>query len=114
MTIIDIGYILIDNIQSKTDLNKIKLLNAVESYKKEIKEIKQIEIYNRNKYKENYENKREDNIKRYNQYLRENKTLFDKWDKSKKMNDLYEYISLEKPNYEEIDDIYTINPTSLQ
>ena len=32
MTIIDIGYILIDNIQSKTDLNKIKLLNAVESY----------------------------------------------------------------------------------
>ena len=113
MTIIDIGYILIDNINSKTDLNKIKLINAIETYKKEIKEKKQLEIELINKYKNIYENKRNDNNDNYNQYLRENKLLFDKWNKSKNMNDLYEYISLKKPVYEEIEDIYTIRPISL-
>ena len=71
-------------------------------------------MYHINKYNTNYENKRNDNIDNYNQYLRENKLLFDKWNKSKKTKDLYEYISLKKPEYEEIDEIYTIRPISLQ
>jgi hypothetical protein len=113
MTILDIGYILIDNINSKTDLNKMKLINAIETYKKEIKEKKKIEIELINKYKNNYENKRNNNNDNYNQYLRENKLLFDKWNKSKTIKDLYEYISLKTPEYEEIEDIYTIRPIYL-
>jgi adenine C2-methylase RlmN of 23S rRNA A2503 and tRNA A37 len=114
MTIIDIGYILLDNINSKNDLNKIKLIEAIERYNKEINEKNKLEIYNKNKYETNYENKRKDNIDNYNQYLRENKILYDKWIKSKKTKDLYEYISLKKPEYEEVDDIYTFNPISLR
>jgi|694.fasta_scaffold24924_6 hypothetical protein len=113
MTIIDIGYILIDNINSKNDLNKLKLINAIDIYKKELKEKKQNEIDNINKYKIKYENKRKDNTDKYNQFLRENKILFDKWNKSKKTKDLYEYISLKTPEYEDIDEIYTITPISL-
>jgi superfamily I DNA/RNA helicase len=113
MKIIDIGYILIDNINSKNDLNKLKLINTIETYKNEIKDKKQKEIDNINKYKIDYENKRKANYNNYEQYLRENKILYDKWIKSKKTKDFLEYISFKKPEYEEIPDIYTINPTSL-
>lgn len=109
MSIIDIGYILLDNINSKT--NKIKLINAIETYKKNIKDENDKEIKNRNIYINNYQNKRKNNEDNYNQYLRENNLLYNKWLKSKKTKDLYEYISHKKPHYEEIEDIYTIYPT---
>lgn len=112
MSIIDIGYILLDNINSKTDLNKLKLINAIETYKKNIKDEKEIEKNNRNKYITNYENKRKNNEDNYNKYLRENKLLYNKWLQTKKTKELYEYISHKKPYYEEIDEIYTINPIS--
>lgn len=112
MIITDIGYILVDNINSKNDLNKLKLISAIENYKKNLNEKKQNEIDNVNKYKINYENKRKDIQNKYNQYLRENKLLFDKWNKSKKTKDLYDYLSLKKPEYDEIEDIYTIYPIS--
>jgi hypothetical protein len=113
MSVIDIGYILLDTINSKTDLNKIKLINAIETYKKNMKDEKENEITNRNRYITNYENKRKKNEDNYNLYLRENKLLYNKWLQSKKTKELYEYVSHKKPYYEEIDDIYTINPISL-
>ena len=66
MSIIDIGYILLDTINSKTDLNKIKLINAIETYKKRINDKKENEINNRNRYITNYENKRKKNEDNYN------------------------------------------------
>ena len=114
MAITDIGHILLDNINSKTDFNKIKLINAIENYKDEINKINKLNIFNKNKYETNYANKRDKNINIYNQYLMENKILYDKWNKSKKANDLYAYINHKKPEYEEIEDIYTINPISLR
>jgi len=113
MSIIDIGYILLDTINSKTDLNKIKLINAIETYKKRINDKKENEINNRNRYITNYENKRKKNEDNYNLYLRENKLLYNKWIQTKKTKELYEYVSHKKPHYDEIDDIYTINPISL-
>jgi len=113
MSVIDIGYILLDTINSKTDLNKIKLINAIETYKKRINDKKENEINNRNRYITNYENKRKKNEDNYNLYLRENKLLYNKWLQSKKTKELYEYVSHKKPYYEEIEDIYTINPISL-
>lgn len=113
MSIIDIGYILLDTINSKTDLNKIKLMNAVKTYKKKMNDKKENEINNRNKYITNYENKRKKNEDNYNLYLRENKLLYNKWIQTKKTKELYEYVSHKKPYYDEIDDIYTINPISL-
>ena len=112
MRILDIGYILIDNINNKNDLNKINLINAIETYKKEVKEKKEDEMYRYNKYINDYENKRKDNNDKYEQFLRENNYLYNKWKKSNKTIDFYAYITHKKPDYEEIEDIYTINPIS--
>jgi hypothetical protein len=108
MSIFNIGYLLIDNINSNTDLNKIKLMSSVGSYKKEIENKRKIELEKKNKYMNLYENKRMRNKELYDKYMNENKILFDKWKKNNKPKDLYEYISHKKPDLEEVDDIYTL------
>jgi hypothetical protein len=40
--------------------------------------------------------------------MKDNKALYDKWRKSKKSNDLYNYLTLRKPNLEDVDDVYTM------
>jgi len=109
MTTLDIGYLLVDNINSKTDINKIKLLGAITNYKNEIEKKTKKEKDKQNKYYMEYESKRRSNNEKYNKYMKDNKVLFDKWRKSKKSNDLYNYITLKKPDIEEVEEIYTIN-----
>ena len=65
MSIIDIGYLLINNINSKTDLNKIKLLSSIGDYKKENENKKKLEMEMKTKYMNLYENKRIRNKKIY-------------------------------------------------
>jgi hypothetical protein len=108
MSILEIGYLLIDNINSKTDINKIKLMSSVGNYKKEIENNKKIELELKNKYMNLYENKRIRNKVIYDKYINENKLLFNKWKKNNKPKDLYEYISHRKPDLEEVEDIYTL------
>jgi hypothetical protein len=108
MSILKIGYLLIDNINSKTDINKIKLMSSVGNYKKEIENNKKIELDLKNKYMNLYENKRIRNKTLYDKYINENKLLFNKWKKNNKPKDLYEYISHKKPDLEEVEDIYTL------
>ena len=110
MSVIDIGYLLIDNINSKIDLNKIKLMSLIGTYKKELEANKNKENEKKTKYYNNYESKRQANINKYNKYLTENKVLMDKWKKTNKAKDLFEYISVKKPELEDVEDIYTINP----
>ena len=108
MSIIDIGYLLINNINSKTDLNKIKLLSSIGDYKKENENKKKLEIEMKTKYMNLYENKRIKNKKIYDKYINENQLLYNKWKKNNKPKDLYEYISHKKPELEEVEDIYTL------
>jgi hypothetical protein len=108
MSILEIGYLLIDNINSKTDINKIKLMSLVGNYKKDIENNKKLELELKNKYMNLYENKRIINKSLYDKYINENKLLFNKWKKNNKTKDLYEYISHKKPNLEEVEDIYTL------
>ena len=110
MSIIDIGYLLVDNINSKIDLNKIKLMSTIGNYKKELELNKKLEDDKKIKYYNDYQKIRETNEINYNKYLSQNKILLDKWKKNNKTKDLYEYISLKKPDLEEVKDIYTINP----
>ena len=49
MSILDIGYLLIDNINSKTDLNKVKLISSIGNYKKELETKRKMEIEIKNK-----------------------------------------------------------------
>jgi len=108
MSILDIGYLLIDNINSKTDLNKVKLISSIGNYKKELETKRKMEIEIKNKYMNLYGNKRIKNKELYDKYMNENQILFNKWKKNNKPKDLYEYISHKKPELEEVDDIYTL------
>ena len=89
MSIIDIGYLLINNINSKTDLNKIKLLSSIGDYKKENENKKKLEMEMKTKYMNLYENKRIRNKKIYDKYINENQLLYNKWKKNNKPKDLY-------------------------
>jgi hypothetical protein len=106
-TINSIGFLLVDNINSKTDINKVKLMGSINSYKNELEKKQKKEKDKKNKYYNEYESKRINNNEKYNKYMKDNKTLFDKWRKSKKSNDLYNYLTLKKPDIEEVEDIYT-------
>jgi hypothetical protein len=108
MSIIDIGYLLINNINSKTDLNKIKLLSSIGDYKKENENKKKLEMEMKTKYMNLYENKRIRNKKIYDKYMNENQLLYNKWKKNNKPKDLYEYISHKKPELEDVEDIFTL------
>ncbi len=110
MSIQDIGFLLIDNINSKTDINKIKLISSIANYKKELEKQKEKEKEKYNKYYAKYESKRKNNNSKYDKYLKENNQLLQKWQKTKKTKDLYDYLLLNKPDLEEVEDIYTINP----
>lgn len=111
LSLIDIGYILIDNIINiKNDTNKTKLLSSVKNHNKHISDKKEELIEKRNIYINDYETPRKNNIDNYNKYLRNKEFLYDKWKKSKTVKDLYELISLKQPEYIEIPiDIYSVS-----
>jgi hypothetical protein len=109
LSIIDIGHILIDNIINiKIDSNKIKLLSALKNHNKDISDMNEEIIKNRNMYITKYEIPRKNNNDNYDKFLRTKELLFNKWKKSKKVKDLYDLISLHQPEYIDIPDIYTI------
>ena len=109
LSIIDIGHILIDNvINIKTDSNKIKLLSSLKDHNKDISEKKEEIISKTNIYMTKYELPRKNNNDNYDKYLRTKELLFNKWQKSKKVKDLYDLISLQQPEYIDVPDIYTI------
>jgi hypothetical protein len=109
-SLFDIGYILIDNvINIKNDSNKIKLLAAIKNHNKDIMEKKEKTIEKQNTYTIKYDTPRKNNIDNYHKYLRNKEVLYNKWNKSKAVKDLYELISLQRPEYIEVPDIYTID-----
>lgn len=111
LSLIDIGYILIDNIINiKNDTNKTKLLSSVKNHNKHISDKKEELIEKQNIYINDYETPRKNNIDNYNKYLRNKEFLYDKWKTSKAVKDLYELISLKQPEYIEIpNDIYSVS-----
>jgi len=107
MRLSDIGLILTKSIHQKS--NKKELLNAVEELKKTLAKEKKIESSKKNYYLTKYEQKRNENEAKYNIYLQEKISLFKKWKKTKKISDLNALVSLQFPDFKQIDDIYTYN-----
>ena len=114
--IVDIGYLLIDNINikksdniniKKSDKIKNKLFDKITKYNENKKESHKKKVENTQYYLENYQNIRENNEELYNKYLEERLVLFNKWKESNNIKDLYEYLSLERPEYIEVPDVYT-------
>uniref|UniRef100_A0A6C0CGU1 Uncharacterized protein n=1 Tax=viral metagenome TaxID=1070528 RepID=A0A6C0CGU1_9ZZZZ len=103
----DIGYLLIDNINQKSDSNKIKLFDKVNKYNNFKKEVERKKQENKEYYLAKYEELRKINATNYASYLEKKSYLFDKWKATANVKDLYEYISLERPEYIEVPDVYT-------
>jgi hypothetical protein len=106
-TLKDIGFLLIDNINLQSDNNKLKLLDKVNKYKifKKEHEIKKQE--NKDYYEMKYEEPRKINKQNYDAYLEQKLYLYNVWKESKNVKDLHEYISLARPEYIEVPDVYT-------
>lgn len=105
----EIGFILIDNITNKIDLNKIKLMNSINEYNKKKNLMIDNEKKKIEKYNNNYVIPRKNNEDNYQQYLISYKTKYDKWNKSKNVKDLFELVSIKKPIFEDVPDIYSYN-----
>lgn len=102
----EIGFILIDNINNKIDLDKIKLMNSINEYNKNKNLIIENEKKKIEKYKNKYEIPRKNNEDNYQQYLINYKNKYDKWNKSKNVKDLFELVSIKKPIFQDVPDIY--------
>lgn len=105
----EIGFILIDNITNKIDLDKIKLMNSINEYNKNKNLIIENEKKKIEKYKNKYEIPRKNNEDNYQQYLINYKNKYDKWNKSKNVKDLFELVSIKKPIFQDVPDIYSYN-----
>lgn len=105
----NIGFILVDNINNKNDINKVKLLSSVGNFNKNLEKQKEYVIKKQNDYFIKYETPRKNNIDNYNKYLLDKNILYEKWNISKNIKDLYELLSLNKPIINDVPEIYTIH-----
>jgi hypothetical protein len=106
-TLKDIGYLLIDNINLKSDNNKLKLLDKVNKYNISKKEYEIKKQENREYYEAKYEEPRKINKQNYDDYLKQKQYLYNVWKETKNVKDLHEYVSLVRPEYIEVPDVYT-------
>ena len=103
----NIGFILIDNINNKIDLDKIKLMDVIGKYNKN----KNLRIENETKkmdeYKKKYELPRKTNDDNYEKYLINYNKKYYKWIETNNIKDLFELVSIKKPELKEVPEIYT-------
>lgn len=103
----NIGFILIDNINNKIDLDKIKLMNEIEKYNKNKKLLIEAETKKMDEYKKKYELFRKINEENYEKYLVNYNKKYNKWIDTNNVKDLFELVSIKKPELKEIPEIYT-------
>lgn len=104
----NIGFILIDNINNKIDLDKIKLMNEIEKYNKNKKLIIDAENKKIEEYKKKYELQRKINEDNYKEYLINYNKKYNKWIQTNNIKDLFELVSIKKPDLKEVPEIYKL------
>lgn len=110
----NIALLLLDSINKNSLENKTTFMKNIKIYKeKKEKEHNQL-LEDINYYTAKYENKRNENNTLYEEYLNKRFPLYKKWLNSKKKVDLDNLFKLQKPNFNDIPDIYTkIKPRTL-
>jgi hypothetical protein len=103
----NIGFILIDNINNKLDLDKVKLMNEIQKYNKNKKLINDLRIDEIEKYNKIYELPRKTNKDNYEIYINNYNKKYKKWSETNNIKDLYELVSIKKPDFIEVPEIYT-------
>lgn len=106
----NIGFILIDNINNKIDLDKIKLMEAIGNYNKNRDLIKEKELKKIEEYKNKYELPRKNNQDNYNKYIINYNKKYNTWMQTRTVKDLLELVLVKKPIFQEVPDIYTAFP----
>jgi hypothetical protein len=104
-----LGNLLIDNINSNTDLKKIKLLTEITKYRKNNNNKKRLELMLIDEYDIKYNKPRLLNNINYDEYVKQRLELYNKWYSTKNIKDLYDLLALKAPDYAEIPDIYTFH-----
>lgn len=105
----NIGFILIDNINNKIDLDKIKLMNAIGKYNKDNKIIELKETKKREEYNKKYVLERKINQENYEKYITNYNKKYKKWIETNNIKDLFELVSIKKPELKEIPEIYSVS-----
>jgi Zn-dependent M32 family carboxypeptidase len=104
----NIGFILIDNINNKLDLDKVKLMNEIQKYNKDKKLMNELRSRKIEEYNKKYEQSRKTNQDNYNLYLTNYNKKYKKWTETNNIKDLYELVSVKKPDLIEVPEIYSI------
>jgi hypothetical protein len=107
MKINDIGLLLIMAINNNILLNKNKLILSIENYNKSEKEKENNEIKKKEFYQITYEQKREEDKIIYNEYINNRLLLYNKWQKTRNIEDLENLINYKLPPLNLVNDIYT-------
>jgi hypothetical protein len=95
-----------NKLEDKT-MNKNKLMAFIKNYKKEEEERHNKNLEDKEFYLNNYENKRRENDNKYNEYFYNRLDFYNQWKMSKNVGDLHKLVSLERPQLNDIPDIYT-------
>lgn len=103
----NIGFILLDNINNKIDLDKIKLMNEIQKYNKNKKLIIEMDTKKMEEYNKNYELFRKNNQDNYDKYLINYNKKYNRWIETNNVKDLFELVSVKKPELKEVPEIYT-------
>jgi len=104
----NIGFILIDNINNKIDLDKIKLMNEIQKYNKDKKLINDLRNKKMEEYNKKYEVPRKTNRDNYDIYINNYNKKYKKWSETNNIKDLYELVSIKKPDLIEVPEIYKL------
>lgn len=109
MKLNELGLLLIIAIHNNAQKNKDILLTNVEKYKKNVANNNDLILRKKNFYLVNYEQKRNENNMLYDEYIHNRLLLLNKWKNTNKIQDLQFLVNYQKPDFHDVDDIYTYN-----
>lgn len=106
LTNIGINFLnLVEDNDNKKNLANLKI--SLNNYKDTISREEESLILLKNNYNINYVEPRIRNKVLYNDYILERTDLYNKWRKTKHINDLYELVKLTPPEFDNVEEIYT-------
>jgi len=107
MNVNKIGLLLINCINNNNNVNKNIFIKNINEYRDYKETLHNKYLDDLSYYISNYENKRIKNNNLYNEYLQKRFNLYKQWLDNKNIGNLHNLISLERPELEEIPNIYT-------
>jgi len=109
MKLNDLGLLFIMAIHNNSQKHKDLFLSNIEKHKKNVTQNNDIIMKKKEFYITNYEQKRNENNTNYEEYIHNRLLLYNKWKNTNKLQDLQKLVNYPKPNFYDVNDIYTYN-----